>query len=102
MADSLKSNVQSVNNIGNGVDNNNMVSKKQDSFNTRYVYNSKCVSKNVEYEMVRPLSHSITIFRQVMNDNGRLTYADIVKSVRGQKEGQIHNRHCVKEQFTLH
>ena len=88
MADSLNLNVQqSVNDIGSGGDNNNMVSKKQDSFSTRYVYNSKCVSKNVEYEMVRPLSHSITIFRQVMNGNGRLTYADIVKSARGSERG---------------
>ena len=51
------------------------MSKKVNGFNTRCVYNSNCIKKNVEYEMIRPLSHSITIFRQVMNGNGQLSYA---------------------------
>ena len=101
MADSLHSTVQScINGINNGVDNSNIQSKKQVTFSTRYVYNSRCVSRTVEYEMVRPLSHSMTIFRKTMNVNGRLSYADIVKSMRGQKGEQIPKEGRVKTHFT--
>ena len=59
---------------GEVADSNNVVlSSKVTGFNTRYVYNSKCLVKNVEYEMVRPLSHSMTVFKQVMNGNGQLS-----------------------------
>ena len=47
----------------------------------------KGMAKNVDNEMLCPLSQSVTIFKLVMNCKSKLLYADIVKSTGGQETG---------------